>query len=675
MSLQIRRLHLRVSTEGGLYGSRLDFDDGLVVFRGPNSAGKSTCLQGILYALGLEGMLGPSRDIPMPHAVHDYLDTGDGNTAKVLESEVLLEIASGEDYLTVRRPIKGEDSRSLVTVWEGAALSGRSGAGTGKDYWVRDPGAAQRMRGFHRLLEEFVGWELPTVPQYQGDDTKLYLEGIFPLLYVEQKKGWSPMQGRYPTYLGIRELSMRALEFLLALDAYDISGRKAALRERERVLRAQWQDKREEIDSVAGVVDGVVEGIPGRPTGEWPPEVEPQLLLPRDGEWKSFDDTVAELREEAARLEEEEIPRVEEVADELQKRLNQRQEELQEEQARADRLLEEVETEENEIGKIEERLEANREDLEHYKDILKLRRLGSDEKFTLSVERCPTCHQDVPDSLLPLDGPHKPMAVEENVEFLKEQEQVYEMMLSTARQGLNAKRRDLRQSVSSLNEVRGEIRSLKSSLVQDARQPSIEAIRRRVRVEEKLDALLDAKEKLDQEINYFAQAADEWRDIQQAKERLPSGVLSESDRAKLDAFEDRFIQLLEDFAFKSIAPGEIELSKNSYKPEYEGMDLQFDLSASDTIRGAWAYRIGLLDVGREFETNHPGLIIFDEPKQQDVAESSVREFFEKASRSTDHGGQVIVATSDLREEVEEKLDGIEHQLINVSEGERVLKKL
>ncbi len=42
-------------------------------------------------------------------------------------------------------------------------------------------------------------------------------------------------------------------------------------------------------------------------------------------------------------------------------------------------------------------------------------------------------------------------------------------------------------------------------------------------------------------------------------------------------------------------------------------------SASDAIRAVWAYLIAMMDIGRSHSTNHLGMLVFDEPKQQMVA--------------------------------------------------------
>ncbi|ELV2771167.1 AAA family ATPase, partial [Enterobacter cloacae] len=67
--LKIERLIIRTSTSDGIYGADLKFGYGLNIISAENSSGKSTCIQSIIYALGLEGILGPSRSNPLKSAL------------------------------------------------------------------------------------------------------------------------------------------------------------------------------------------------------------------------------------------------------------------------------------------------------------------------------------------------------------------------------------------------------------------------------------------------------------------------------------------------------------------------------------------------------------------------------------------------------------------------------
>ncbi|MHC5861871.1 MAG: hypothetical protein ACYTXK_33720, partial [Nostoc sp.] len=95
-------------------------------------------------------------------------------------------------------------------------------------------------------------------------------------------------------------------------------------------------------------------------------------------------------------------------------------------------------------------------------------------------------------------------------------------------------------------------------------------------------------------------------------------------------------------------------------PEYEGFELQFNLSASDYIRIFWAYFLGLLEVSRQHKTNHLGLLILDEPRQQSARETSIEAFVNRASLSQKYGQQVIIATSESSTVLNQYLENIPH---------------
>jgi len=116
MTMKLSQLRLRAATPEGLCGVDIPFEKGLVVLRADNSSGKSTCIQAIIYALGIEGMLSASHEVPLPHVMTELIEV-DGEELPVLESEVLLEIKNHKnEYLTIMRTVKGERDKHLVTV-------------------------------------------------------------------------------------------------------------------------------------------------------------------------------------------------------------------------------------------------------------------------------------------------------------------------------------------------------------------------------------------------------------------------------------------------------------------------------------------------------------------------------------------------------------------------------
>ena len=175
----------------------------------------------------------------------------------------------------------------------------------------------------------------------------------------------------------------------------------------------------------------------------------------------------------------------------------------------------------------------------------------------------------------------------------------------------------------------------------------------------------ETRNQIDEYIRRFSQLAEEWNDIK--SEILPKGTLSDKDKSKINKLQNSFQQQLSSYGFSSLDNIEdIVISPSIYLPEYEGFDLQIDLSkatsASDYIRVIWAYLLGLLEISRNFNTNHPGLLIMDEPRQQSTNEEGLKAFFNRASQSKQYGQQVIIATSESDEILERCLVDIPHIL-------------
>ena len=123
----------------------------------------------------------------------------------------------------------------------------------------------------------------------------------------------------------------------------------------------------------------------------------------------------------------------------------------------------------------------------------------------------------------------------------------------------------------------------------------------------------------------------------------------------------------------SLAVNDVRILPGNYEPEVAGVNLSADVSASDLIRVHWAYLLGLLEVGTQPSGNHPGLLIFDEPQQQQVEESSFREMLRHALG--EKNCQIIVTTSHERKTIGTYLSkiGVEH-VVEFGD-DRILQKM
>jgi hypothetical protein len=642
--LRFGKMSISVTTDKGLFGLRHSFAPGMNIIRANNWAGKSTILRSLIYAIGLEGMFSPSQDTPLPHVLTDYIDLPDGD-AKVSESWVSVELINAKNKtITVSRSIAGATDRHLISVREGRALSDPDSAGVSVDYFVRTPRAAVSGRGFHHLLAEFMDWSLPRAAQFDGADSPLYLETLFPLLCVEQKLGWGRLPARFPTWLGVRDVRRRTIEFLLKLDAYEIAAERIAVQIELARIRTVWTENRVSAGKRATSVGTILNALPAEPVTRWPPEVVPQIFLASKGtEWQPLPAHLAKLIVRQERLLQEPIPTSGEDDSVTRAALVEAEDALSQREVVLRRTLESLESEISEADALQDRVASLREDQRKYKDLRKLRELGSTNSVEIETGSCPTCHQAVSDSLMDLGQRAVPMSVEQNISFYEEQFQLFEAVLINARAAISASEAQVVAMREELDQLRARVRSLRETLTSTSNSPSVEAVSERLRLEERIASLRNLATFFQDTLGTFANLTDEWNAAMDRRRRLPAGTLSDSDEAKLRNLQERFQSQLNAYGFGSSDAKRVTISTSDYEPELTDINLAADAAASDVIRLQWAYLLSLLEVGVSTSSNHPRFLIMDEPQQQSVEDANFLEMLKHAASIPDC--QLIFATS------------------------------
>jgi hypothetical protein len=546
--------------------------------------------------------------------------------------------------------------RHLIRTWRGAALSNPSRAHEENDYFVRRPGAAVSERGFHNMLADFLGWELPMLQRDEETEVPLYLEMIFPLIYVEQKRGWGAIQATMPTY-GVPNARRRAIEFILGLGVYRRAReRRELLGEIER-FRGQY---RQAVALFTARLDGtgvVLQGLePDMPT-RWP-AVEPALLASVDaGEWSGLAEHLADLRNQLQTVRADDVPSAEEQARELSEALSERERQLDSLSAAGGELRRSVALDDDQLAALNTRVEALDEDRRRYRDAITLRELGSNVGPILEGDDCPACHRPLPAALVVAAAP-PPMSLEQNLEFIQEQIQTFRLMWDDINRHRGVASQQLAALRTRIDEVRQEVRAARSTLTSPSQSPSIAAVRRQLQLEDRVERLESIEQDfygLIADIRPLIDAA------QHARERLlslPTERLDESDEARLGALETSVVSQLGEYGFRSFDVDTIGISHDTYLPTREGFDLGFVTSASDAIRIVWSYLLGLLEVSKTFETNHPGLLMFDEPRQQAADPLSFQALLRRAAMDAADGAQILFATSEPEPSLAAFLDGL-----------------
>lgn len=117
----------------------------------------------------------------------------------------------------------------------------------------------------------------------------------------------------------------------------------------------------------------------------------------------------------------------------------------------------------------------------------------------------------------------------------------------------------------------------------------------------------------------------------------------------------------------------------NYADDKIPQSIRINSSASDFVRNLWAYSISLLVNG----VNHPGLLVFDEPRQHRINIQSLKSLFKFCSEISDR--QTIIFTSTEKQisdkeklEVDkliENIKGKNFHLIKLDEKKKVILHL
>lgn len=652
--MKLRAIKLSIGTSQGEFGFKFEFSRGLTVIRGSNSSGKSTLFNCLLYGLGMEELIGGKGEKVLPYAVKEFFVQGDAKIT-VDTSEVFIELEnSGSQSITLRRAIRDAVRQPrLVEVFEGAHLTAGVALGTPRPTYLFDAGSAQKQEGFFQVLETFMGYQLPQVPTTSGGMTKLYLQTIFAALAVEQKRGWTDYIANIP-FFGIRDARIRVTEFLLGLSVFERQAKRAKLDAEAVAIDADWRKAYDSLRQAATANGVVIEGLSSAPTSTF--DASAVMLVKSDGKTKtSLADQVSLLRAEHSVLGEkaeaygkatgaEALQELESVSSELQ-RLS-----VLHERATTNLTLQKAALEELRVL-----LAETSEDLERNKTALKLRSLGAQMELQVATDHCPTCHQEVEDTLLLgiVSGPQ--MDLKTNIEYLDSQRRMLQSQINGALE-------EVRQSEISVADVAARLaktHDYRNSLRGDVSNGAAESraiVRRQIQIEVELSNLQEFATQATALMETFAAVAERIAVNQSERRELPKDTYSPADLTRISIFEKNFRGNASSFGYESADIKDIRISLDTLTPVLSELELReirtkvqtsltADSSASDFVRLIWSYLLALYQASstRGFEGHHPGLLLMDEPGQHSMRSISQHALLQLLSGEA--GLQSIVAAS------------------------------
>lgn len=655
LGLTILNIEITANTNGGIFSAEIKLNNGLNIIRAENSSGKSTCVNAIAYGLGLEAILGPGRKRPFPKSLYEeiYDNKVDKNVYFVNSSSVTLSIRNNKNQTAIlTRDILGNDKKIKVNVntEEIDYFLGVSGT----------IGSAKSERGFHNWLAEFIGWSLPSVATFEGKETILYLECIFPLFFIEQKRGWSEIQANLPTQYGIQNVKKSAIEFCLDINSFEHNRKINQLKNLIDKAENEWNSIRISAEGIADFnsvrVNRLIEIDKIKKFDDIYPPVqfeylENDIYVNVINQEKALKKLIEKLSSELydPALENENVNLQRGILRELRQKF--------EENTNA------VELALLSIAEIDSKLKILEHDFDQYQQLRRLKSVGSNISAELETTKCPICESDLFDTLSSSSAKRKPMTLEENIEFLKNQIDFFESIKyrsSIELQDLQSRLKLLRSKIELEQEKLAE---LKADL-DDVNGATTGKIREKLEAELQLKNVVKLKENQ--------------KSINAQCERIFHSWSTASESLKLErknafmADRDLVIRKLEglikanltSFGFDSKSINTISISPQTLRPEQEGYDIVAETSASDYIRIIWSYTLALLELASyENDIKHGGFVVFDEPRQHEASKISFSSLIKKSSESKLFNGQVIFATSLDRFELTKVCEGLDVNVI------------
>lgn len=686
VSMIIRAIKLRITTNAGEFGFKFQFGRGLTVVRGSNSSGKSTLFNCLIYGLGMEELIGGKGEKVLNYAVKDHFLQGETRIYSDM-SEVLLELENAEGRIvTLRRAIRDSARNTkLVEVFECAHLTSDTTLESPRPTYLFDPGSAQKEEGFFLFLEEFMGYELPQVPTTNGGMTKLYVQTIFAALAVEQKRGWTDYIANAP-FFGIRDTRIRVTEFLLGLSVFERQAHRATLDAESLAIDSDWRKAFDTLRQATSANRVVVESLSPTPTATF--DALTVQLVKSDGKTQtSLAEHMSALRNEHEALASKAEAYGKATGAEALQELDTVSAELQRLSVLHERATTNYTLQKASLEELRQLLAEANEDLERNKTALKLRVLGAQMELKVATDHCPTCHQEVENTLLAgiVSGPQ--MDLDTNIKYLDSQRLMLQSQINGAREEIRQSDiavTDIAARLAAIHDYRNSLRGDVSTGVAESRA----IVRRQIQIELELSNLQALEAQAASLLTTLGQVSDRLGANQTARRALPKETYSATDQSRISIFENFFRSNASSFGYESAEINDIRISLDTLTPILSEIELReiikaktqqtsltADSSASDFVRLIWSYLLALYQASSRPEVggNHPGILLMDEPGQHSMRAISQHALLQLLSGQV--GLQSIVAASfdEMESVFLEATAGLEFQLIRW-EG-KVIQKL
>lgn len=652
--LKINRIKcIIITSNDGNFGYDYKFEKGLnLIASTENTKGKSSVIESIYYCLGVEELLGAIDEKALTPVYKTAIDYKEKKNIVPIKTMFYLEVVNHKrDIITINRNIERLVDNKLVNVYFGNIDNATNGECTFQELFVNTAGGATSDKGFHKYLEEFIGWKLPVVPSFEEKDRKLYLQTLFSAMFVEQKKGWSNLLATIPNY-GIKDSKTKVIEYILNLDTIENERIKIECKIEESIIKQKWKKVTDSINALLSEAGCIIRNLYENPRIIDENNLKQMIIFKRYNEEEIILQKYIEERNNKAQSLSQQNLKVGKNIEELEENLKKLQDELQEkyeerQQKKRDSILEE-----KSIEKLIESLEIINKDLNSNKDINKLKGLGAFKTSSLIKNVCPTCNQNIKDCLLEQKLVNRVMNVDEQIKHLSDQKKMIEFSLNSHKSNLLTIKEDIKIIETEIDLKTRDIRRIINDIYSTDECLSTSIVYEKINIENEIEKLSEMERKIECYKKDLLIVSKDWSSYLEEKSKLPKGIFSEEDLRKIDELKKDFIKKIENYNYSSNQNiYDIEISKDKLMPILNGFDLIKDGSGSDLIRIIWGFTLSLLSVSNKNNGNHPKLIIIDEPAQQSIENNDLYEFIDDLVNSFNNS-QIIMGITLNNNELE-----------------------
>lgn len=647
------------------FGRNLDFTSGLNLVVGDNTSGKTTLVECLLYALGMEELIeGKSGTRSLDKAVREQFLCGNTNRHErawqVKQSYVRLQLSNSKhESITIMRYIQSFDSKrpNVLYVWRTPMIDIKRDLDK-KEYYVHNQGDHNEdyNEGFYAFLADFAGLPIIKVPARNKDYTLLYMQTLFSAAYIEQKRGWSDFFANIRSF-NIMNPKQRLVEYIMDYRPNENLINKIKLSERKKSLEKSWENKVVALNNYLAYSGLYMEEL-GADLGKMKTALTDLRIVYRLKN-AELDLYLNELQKRIDLLEEKQNTELTNCKDEQYLEALKIYEGHKDEY---DKFCIKLVNENDKLSTITKQVQYIDAEINRYRSLRRVNNVIT----TLDVKICPICHQK-----MPLEHNHDINVltsdeIDESINVLVMQKSFLSPIIKNLEEMVSNMKLNKQYLDRQLRKEKAEIEML-ASLHDIALNPlSTSEQFELVENKSQLASFAAIKDYVKKQIQDLESVKRSYCEVcNEIKEKKNKEHEEQPIAKQLSAFKD----LLRKFGYTSNSIANSVYFKED-KTTYQYLpvithndggeeEIRSDSSASDFIRSIWAYYLTLL----KFGNHHPGFLVMDEPCQHSMKEDSLLHLFEVCSQIKDRQVILFCSSQPKTEESKDKDDNIEENVI------------